>query len=136
VSGGIWTYRTDIPRNVDLAGFSVHAIDADIGTVDDVVDEDAGAYLVVDTGGWFHGRKIILPAGLVERVDGDARMVVVDRTKEQIENAPDYSPERGDPGLADQAIREAEARAGLTARHELGTYYGGDPDIGPRRSSD
>ena len=56
------------------------------------------------------GRKVLLPAQTVERIDLDARTVFVDRTKEEIKNAPEFDPERGiDPMYQD----------------ELGGYYSG-----------
>ena len=49
----------------------------------------------VDTGPWIFGRKVILPAQTIERIDLEDRVVFVDRTKEEIENAPEFDPERG-----------------------------------------
>ena len=46
---------------------------------------------MVDTGPWIFGRVVLLPAGVVERVDHRSRTVLVDRTKEQIRNAPEYA---------------------------------------------
>ena len=52
---------------------------------------------------------MILPAGVVERVDRDDERVYVNRTKEQIKNAP----ELGERTMSDDAHRD-----------ELGRYYG------------
>jgi hypothetical protein len=127
----IWQYREGIPRDLDVTGFSVEARDGSIGTVEEMVEDAESAYLVVDTARWILGRRVVLPAGLVERVDRDTESVFVDRTKDVVEAAPEYVLE--DAG-GDQSLREARARAGLTARHDLGAYYGGDPDQGPRRA--
>ncbi len=66
-------------------------------------------YVVVDTGPWIFGRKVMLPAGTVERVDWDDMSVYVDRTKDEIKE----SPELGENDLADHSYRD-----------RLGTYYG------------
>lgn len=50
--------------------------------------------LVVDTGPWIFGRKVMLPAGTIERVDWDDQAVYVDRTKDEIKD----SPELGETG--------------------------------------
>jgi hypothetical protein len=62
---------------------------------------------VVDTGAWIFGRTVLLPAGVVERIDTVEKKVYVDRTKDQIKAAPEY----------DQTVDDA------TYRDRLGGYY-------------
>jgi hypothetical protein len=69
------------------------------------------ASIVVDTGPWIFGHKVILPAGVVDRIDRDEECVYVNRTKEQIKNAPE---------LQDRTPADDEYR------HELGEYYGAE----------
>jgi hypothetical protein len=107
----MWSYRTDIVTEpaADLIGFGVEARDGSIGKVDDSTADAGKSHVVVDTGPWIFGRKVLLPARTVERIDLDARTIFVDRTKEEIKNAPEFDPERGiDP----------------TYQDELGGYYG------------
>ncbi|MEH1130492.1 PRC-barrel domain-containing protein [Micromonospora sp. CPCC 206061] len=80
----------DERASADLAGYDVEAIDGGIGKVDEANYEVGSAYLVIDTGPWIFGRKVLLPAGTVDRVDHDGRKVYVDRTKEQVKNSPEY----------------------------------------------
>jgi len=54
-------------------------------------DQTGTSSLVVDTGPWIFGRKVLLPAGVVEKVDHDDKKVYVDRTKDQIKDAPEYN---------------------------------------------
>ena len=94
---------------VDLVGFKIEARDGSIGKVDESTADAGKSHVVVDTGPWIFGRKVILPAQTIERIDLDDRVVYVDRTKEEIKNAPEFDPERGiDP----------------TYQDELGGYYG------------
>jgi hypothetical protein len=79
-------------RRVDLAGYDVEAPDGGIGSVDEASYEIEDSWLVVDTGPWIFGRKVLLPAGTVQNIDHVERTVYVDRTKEQIKNAPEYDP--------------------------------------------
>jgi hypothetical protein len=71
---------------------------------------DVGAsFLVVDTGPWIFGKKVMLPAGTISRVDSDEEKVYVNRNKEQIKNSPEFDPVT----YRDQ-----------TYQTELGSYYG------------
>jgi hypothetical protein len=105
----LWTYRDTSVTQTDIAGFSVEALDGDIGKVDKATNEVGGSYLVVDTGPWIFGKKVLLPAGVVKDVDLDAETVFVARMKEQIKNAPEFDEDR----FEDEGYRS-----------ELGTYYG------------
>ena len=109
-----WSYResaTRTPGAASLVGYHVHATDGDIGKIDEATDEVGASDIVVDTGPWIFGRKVILPAGVVERVDDSDEKVYVDLTKDQIKN----SPELDDTTTADDP----------TYRDRLGSYYGG-----------
>jgi len=52
---------------LDLTGYPIAAVDGDIGHVDEATYQVGSSYLVVDTGAWIFGRKVLLPAGVVER---------------------------------------------------------------------
>ncbi|MFY1679923.1 PRC-barrel domain-containing protein [Micromonospora sp. WMMD730] len=80
---------------LDLTGYRVEATDGRIGAIDEA-SEDAGArWLVVDTGPWIFGRKVLLPVGTVARVDHGDRVVHVDRSREQVKDSPVFDPEDG-----------------------------------------
>jgi hypothetical protein len=82
----VWTYREGLfasdvaPRTV--VGYGVEAQDGSIGKVDDATYEVGASHLVVDTGPWIFGKKVMLPAGVIRDVDHDDEKVFVDRTKE------------------------------------------------------
>jgi len=80
----------DRQAHADLAGYQVEAADGHIGSVDEATYETGQACLVVDTGPWIFGRKVLLPAGTVQHVDHADRKVYVDRTKAQIKDSPEY----------------------------------------------
>ena len=94
-----WEYRTEtgsVGYEVDLTGYSVAAVDGDIGHVDEAINELlGGSYLLVDTGPLF-GRMVMLPAGVVGRIDTAEKKIYVDRTKDQIKNAPEYDEHADD----------------------------------------
>ena len=107
----LWTYAvvaTDLTAT-DLTGFSVEALDGKIGKVDEATNDVNGSYIVVDTGPWIFGKKVLLPAGVIRDVDLDTETVYVNRTKEQIKDAPEFD---------ENTYRDD------TYRSQLGTYYG------------
>ena len=91
-----WTYRdvdtlgVDMTRGVDIVGFDIEAIDGGIGKIDDATYDIGASYVVVDTGPWIFGKKVLLPAAVLQRVDLDSQTVYVDRTKDEIKDAPEF----------------------------------------------
>jgi hypothetical protein len=111
----LWTFQTEPTiGDVDLTGFKIEATDGSIGKIDEATYEIGSSYLIVDTGPWIFGKKVMLPAGVVQRVDPENEMVFVNRTKDEIKNAPEF----------DEATADAEYRS------RLGDYYGGAGEFG------
>lgn len=76
----------------DLRGHAILATDGVIGTVDDLYFDDddwAVRYLVVDTGGWLSGRKVLLSPHAIGHPDWLDRQVPVSLTKAQVAASPD-----------------------------------------------
>ena len=94
----MWTFSIARPgvdlTNIDLTGFKVEARDGDIGKVDEATYEAGGSFVVVDTGPWIFGKKVMLPAGVLRDVDLDTETIFVDLTKDEIKNAPEFDEER------------------------------------------
>ena len=84
------------PSRSDVVGYDVEATDGGIGKIDEASDEAGSAYLVVDTGFWIFGRKRMIPAGVVARVDDDDRKVYVSMSKDDIKSAPDFTDQDRD----------------------------------------
>jgi uncharacterized protein YrrD len=79
----------------DAIGYAVHAADGDIGYVTDLLVDDESwgiRYLVIDTGHWFSGDKVLLVPSIVRGLDTEQRLVNVDVTRQQIEASPPYDP--------------------------------------------
>ena len=107
-----WTYRRDAGMSgnpPDLAGFAVEATDGTIGTVEKATYDVGSSYVVVDAGPWIFGSKLMLPAGIVNRVDRHVRKVYVDRGKDEIKSAP---------------IFDSDTCTDSDYRDRLGEYYG------------
>ena len=87
----MWAYRDSTwTQSQDLVGYDVEATDGSIGSIDKATYDAADAYVVVDTGFWIFGKKRLIPAGAIERVDHDSKTVHVAMTKDDIRSAPDY----------------------------------------------
>ena len=114
-----WNYRESAEvsdRGKDLTGFSVEAVDGSIGKVDRSTFDVGSSHVVVDTGPWIFGRKVMIPAGTIDRVDWNEEKVYVDRTKDQIKDSPEF----------DESMTADDA----AYRDRLGTYYGDTYDRG------
>jgi hypothetical protein len=106
----LWVYsEIDLVRGTDLTGFEVEAVDGGIGKIDEATYETGSSYLVVDTGPWIFGKKVLIPAGIIDRIDLDEQKVYVGRTKDEIKSAPEFDESR----YRDESYRG-----------EIGSYYG------------
>jgi hypothetical protein len=90
----LWTYRDDV-SNLDIVGFGVEATDGGIGKVDEATYETGSGRIVVDTGPWIFGRKSVLPAGVIDRIDRGDEKIFVSLTKDEIKNAPEFDEDMG-----------------------------------------
>jgi hypothetical protein len=102
----LWTYNEDLKQITDLNGFDVVALDGDIGEVDDATYDVGSSYIVVDTGPWIFGKKVLIPASALVRADLDERKVYLRLTKDQIKASPELS----------DSMTDAD-------RDRVGTYY-------------
>jgi len=104
----MWAYRDTTWTTENLVGYSVEALDGGIGKIDEATNDVGAAYVVVDTGPSIFGKQVMLPAGVISRVDHDDETAFVNRTKEQIKNAPEFD---------EDDYRDDSYRSGL------GSYY-------------
>ena len=110
----VWNYRDASSlgvniSNVDVTGFEVEALDGGIGKVDEATYEVGSSYIVVDTGPWIFGKKVMLPAGVVKNIDEAEEKIFVHRTKDEIKNSPEFDVSM----IGDDSYRG-----------QLGSYYG------------
>ena len=107
----IWSYSREYATEpLDVEGFKVEATDGDIGKVDEATYDVESSYIVVDTGPWIFGRKVVLPAGVIERIDLEHEKVLVRLTKDQIKDSPE--------------LDETTDYRSDEYRSQLGGYYG------------
>ena len=81
-------YDTEELRSVKL-----EATDGDIGSIDDVYFSDDNwtiRYLVVDTGRWLPGQKVLISPHAVQRLDADKGTLHLDLTRERVKSSPAF----------------------------------------------
>jgi hypothetical protein len=91
----LWNYGDDLERSSDLEGFGVEALDGDVGKIDDAAYAPGSSYIVVDTGPWIFGKRVMIPARAIVRVDVSNEKVFLRLKKQQIEDAPDLQDVQG-----------------------------------------
>jgi hypothetical protein len=122
----IWTYRETTWTQNDLSGFEVEAIDGKVGKVDEATNQVGSSFIVVDTGPWIFGKKVMLPAGVIDDVDLDARQVFVNRTKDEIKNAPEFDEDRFTDDDYRTDLASYYGPGGMAYREPSGRRYGSD----------
>jgi hypothetical protein len=79
----------------EVTGYHIAATDGEIGHVDDFfVDEERWQiqYLMIDTGNWLPGRKVLLSTRWITDIVWEDSRVHVNATREQIKSSPEYDP--------------------------------------------
>ncbi len=118
------TFSDDSLSHLD--DYSVYVSEDDkVGTIEDGLFDNATGrfrYLIVDTGVWIFGKKVLLPIGKAEFDTHNRRVYVRGLTKDQVESLPkyegtaDYSHEESVRGV----YREASASESIPVE---GTAY-------------
>ncbi|MFE4517941.1 PRC-barrel domain containing protein [Kitasatospora sp. NPDC056783] len=82
----LWEHRpgSHPAADITLTGYEVHATDGPVGRV----VQDAGDHLLVDAEPWVPGTRVLVPAGLVARLDHLDRAVHLDCPRARLSSAP------------------------------------------------
>lgn len=81
----------------ELNGFALAALDGDVGHAREAYFDDEHwtiRHIVVDTGGWLTGRKVLISPHAILRIDADRRCIEVALERGRIETAPDIDTAR------------------------------------------
>ena len=115
---------THSPRTADdchlrssnaVIGDQVHATDGDIGHVEDLLVDDqtwAIRYLIVNTHGWWSGRRVLVAPRWIDDVSWSMATVSVDLTRDAIKGAPPYDSEAQLDRQREQALHDHYDRPG------------------------
>jgi uncharacterized protein YrrD len=89
-------YNPHLRSFEEIAGSRVQAVGGAAGHVEDMIlDTETWEFrfLVVDTGGWLSGRKVLLTVDRVENIEYLVREIWVDVTCDLIRETPEYDPQ-------------------------------------------
>lgn len=121
----------------DIRGALVYgANDEKLGKIDDVIfDHEDGLikYVVVDTGGWLHSRRFIVPANVIHPYEKEEDHFAADLTKERIESFPAYDEKHMESPEAWERY-ERDYRKGWESEGSVMHQAGSDHNITPSAS--
>jgi hypothetical protein len=87
--------ETTLRSTREVKGYRIRTTDDGIGAVEDFIIDDENwviRYLVVDTGHWLPGRKVLIPPAWVTDIRWEERNVWVDVPRQTIKDSPPYDP--------------------------------------------
>ena len=96
-----------------IAGVTVSGTDGEIGTLEDFYFEEAGwnvRYLLVDTGSWFDGKRVLLSPSAVLG-DWGRTGVHVNLSRDDVRNSPALDDEAM-PDVADERLDSVKTTSG------------------------
>jgi uncharacterized protein YrrD len=91
--------RVSLRSTAEIFGYTAEAEDEDAGQVHDLLIESEDwhvYYLVVDTGNWLAGRKVMIEPGKVKSIRWSDTTVFLAMSRAEVEHSPTYDPD--DPG--------------------------------------
>ena len=80
---------------VEVIGYHVHAVDGDIGHVENFMFESQDwslQYFVVDTSNWWLGKRVLIATQAVKAVEWSDRHIRLDVSREQVKTSPVWDP--------------------------------------------
>lgn len=83
----------------DVSGYTIQATDGEIGSVSDFILDDEPwviRYVVVDTGNWLPGKKVLVAPPWISRVDWKNSNVYVNLSRVAIKDAPEFDSDKLD----------------------------------------
>jgi len=104
-----------------IAGVTVSGTDGEIGTLEDFYFEEAGwnvRYLLVDTGSWFNGKRVLLSPSAVQG-DWGRTGVHVNLSRDDVRNSPALDDEAM-PDVADERLDSVKTTSGYHIRARNG----------------
>lgn len=81
----------------NLSNYKIEATDGSIGQVHSFLFDDQKwvvRYLVVDTGTWLPGRKVLIVPSALDKPEGQMEVFPVELTREQVKGSPDIDTEK------------------------------------------
>jgi uncharacterized protein (TIGR02271 family) len=115
----------------EIKGLDVYAADEKIGSVDDVLVDDEGRfrYLVINTGAWIVGKKVLLPIGRAQVDDNAKRVYATNLTKSQVEALPEFNDDLKIDYDHEERVRGVYRDGSMPLQQDVSSI-GGEPAMG------
>jgi uncharacterized protein YwbE len=94
-AGGLAGSDPNLRSMQHVDGYSIQALDGDIGRVEDFIIEDENwtiRDIVVDTRNWLHGKHVLIAPEWVKSIDWQDKTVALELSQEEVKNSPPYDP--------------------------------------------
>ena len=91
----------------ELIGYTVQSDDGDVGTLDDVLFDDATSkvrYHVIQAGGWLSDRRVLLPPAVVGDVHPENKTMLTGLTREEVRDSPPIDTDKPVSRQQEQAL--------------------------------
>lgn len=78
-----------------VTGYRIMALDGEIGDVEDFIFDDSTwkiEFMVVDTGKWLPGKKVLISPKLIQEILWETSSVIVHALVEKVKSSPEYDP--------------------------------------------
>jgi len=100
--------RSHLRSMKDVSGHTIQATDGEIGSVENfVIDDEPWAirYIVVDTGNWWPGKKVLVAPPWISHVDWKRSNVYVNMSREAVKGSPEFDPDKLDRAYETQLYK-------------------------------
>lgn len=113
----------------EAAGYALEATDGAIGEVEDFLAERDSwtiRYVLVDTGKWLPGRKVLIAPSWIEFINWTGGHVRVALTREGVRSSPEYDPARIPDRAYETRLHEhyGKAQYWLAGKHDVPVRIG------------
>lgn len=96
-TGADLEYDPHLRSITNVTGYNIRNANDTIGEVNDFIVDDESweiSFLVVDTGHWLPGKKVLISPKWIQDMDWETAVVHVQHTAEQIKHSPAYEPDQ------------------------------------------
>jgi hypothetical protein len=115
LGGKAWDHHLRSTHAVD--GYNIQALDGELGHVEDfIIDDETWAirYIVINTGTWWPGKKVLVSPLWIERVSWSQAKVFVNLSRETIKESPEYT---------DESLLTRDYEIGLHGHYDRKRYW-------------
>lgn len=96
-----------------VTGYTLHAIDGELGHIDDLIIETESwkiTYVVLKTGSWFSGQKILIPTEWIIEINWLSSTFVMEATVEKVQQCEPFDADGGVNEAYEKVRRDYKGR--------------------------